>query len=75
MRTLALALTLAALAAPAMAATVTLRADTTDADGRITLGELFDGAGAASDVVIAARQGPTAVLDAGAVQAAALWCL
>ncbi|CAN7214196.1 flagellar basal body P-ring formation chaperone FlgA [Caulobacter sp. LjRoot300] len=68
------ALSLAALliASPALAGqTVSLRSDTTDADGRITLGELFDGAGAASDVVVANRVGPSAVLDAGAVQIAA----
>jgi flagella basal body P-ring formation protein FlgA len=68
------ALSLAALliATPALAGqAVSLRSDTTDADGRITLGELFDGAGAASDVVVAARVGPSAVLDAGAVQIAA----
>jgi flagella basal body P-ring formation protein FlgA len=70
----ALALSIAALliATPALAGTsVSLRSDTTDADGRITLGELFDGAGAASDVVVASRMGPSAVLDAGAVQIAA----
>jgi flagella basal body P-ring formation protein FlgA len=68
------ALSLAALliATPALAGQgVSLRSDTTDADGRITLGELFDGAGAASDVVVATRVGPSAVLDAGAVQIAA----
>jgi flagella basal body P-ring formation protein FlgA len=68
------ALSLAALliASPALAGqAVSLRPDTTDADGRITLGELFDGAGAASDVVVASRVGPSAVLDAGAVQIAA----
>jgi flagella basal body P-ring formation protein FlgA len=70
----ALIVSLAALlvATPALAGTtVSLRSDTTDADGRITLGELFDGAGAASDVVVASRMGPSAVLDAGAVQIAA----
>jgi flagella basal body P-ring formation protein FlgA len=68
------ALSLAALliATPALAGQgVSLRSDTTDADGRITLGELFDGAGAASEVVVATRVGPSAVLDAGAVQIAA----
>lgn len=60
------------IASPALAGqAVSLRSDTTDADGRITLGELFDGAGAASDVVVATRVGPSAVLDAGAVQIAA----
>jgi len=70
----ALALSLAALlvATPALAGqAVSLRSDTTDGDGRITLGELFDGAGAASDVVIGLRVGPSAVLDAAQVQVAA----
>jgi len=62
---------LTAFAAPALAGVVTLRSDTTDADGRITLGELFDGAGAASGTVVGSRVGPSAVLDAGAVQAMA----
>ena len=62
----------AAFASSAIAGSaVTLRGDISDADGRITLGDLFDGAGAASNVVIATRQGPSAVLDAGAVQMAA----
>lgn len=70
----AFVLSLAALlaATPALAGqAVSLRSDTTDADGRVTLGELFEGAGAASDIVIAARVGPTAVLDAAQVQMAA----
>jgi len=67
----ALVLSLAALliATPALAGqAVSLRSDTTDADGRVTLGELFDGAGAAADLVIAARVGPSVVLDAAQVQ-------
>nr|WP_295105525.1 flagellar basal body P-ring formation chaperone FlgA [uncultured Caulobacter sp.] len=66
-----LAITL--LGAPAFAgAPVALRMDTTDADGRITLGDLFDGvSGPAANLVIAARMGPTAVLDAGQVQVSA----
>ena len=70
----ALALSIAALliATPALAGQpVTLRSDTTDSDGKVTFGELFDGAGAASDQVVAARVGPTLVLDAGQVQLAA----
>ncbi len=61
------------LSAPAHAGTaVTLRNDTTDADGRITLGDLFDGVtGPAANLVVAARMGPTAVLDAGQVQVSA----
>jgi len=66
-------LAISALSAPAHAgAPVTLRMDTTDADGRITLGDLFDGvSGAAANIVVAARLGPTAVLDAGQVQVSA----
>jgi flagellar basal body P-ring formation protein FlgA len=61
------------LSAPAFAgAPVSLRMDTTDADGRITLGDLFDGvSGPAANLVVAARMGPTAVLDAGQVQVSA----
>jgi flagella basal body P-ring formation protein FlgA len=64
---------ISALSAPAFAGTaVTLRMDTTDADGRITLGDLFDGVtGPAANMVVAARMGPTAVLDAGQVQISA----
>ncbi len=63
-------LVISVLSAPAFAGTaVTLRMDTTDADGRVTLGDLFDGVtGAAANVVVAPRMGPTAVLDAGQVQ-------
>ena len=62
----------AALAAsPALAGPVSLKADVADADGRVTLGDLFDGAGGAAEMLIATRTGPTVVLDAGAVQAMA----
>ena len=72
MKVFALSLAALLIATPALAGqSVSLRSDTTDADGRITLGELFDGAGAASDVVVATRMGPSAVLDAGAIQIAA----
>jgi len=67
---LAVGLCLAA-AAPALATEVSLRPDIADADGRITLGELFDGAGAAAGVVVASRPGPSVVLDAAAVQSLA----
>jgi len=61
-----------ALGGPALAGqTVSLKMDTTDADGRVTLGDLFDGAGSASDVLVATRIGATTVLDAGQVQSAA----
>jgi flagellar basal body P-ring formation protein FlgA len=52
-------------------APVTLRDNPVDDDGQVTLGELFEGAGAASDIIIARRAGPTVVLDAGMVQARA----
>ena len=55
-------------AAPAFAGTVSLKADVSDADGQVTLGDLFDGAGPAAGVVVASRTGPTVVLDAQAVQ-------
>jgi flagella basal body P-ring formation protein FlgA len=55
--------------APALANPVTLNANLTDATGQITLGELFDDAGPARDVVVAERTGPNIVLDAAAVQA------
>jgi flagella basal body P-ring formation protein FlgA len=58
-----------ALAAPAFAGTpVTLNAHLVDTSGHVTLGELFDDAGPARDVVVAERRGPSVVLDAGAVQ-------
>ncbi|MET0294475.1 MAG: flagellar basal body P-ring formation chaperone FlgA, partial [Phenylobacterium sp.] len=50
---------------------VVLKAETVDADGIVTLGELFDGAGEASSAPIATRAGPSVILDALAVQAAA----
>jgi flagella basal body P-ring formation protein FlgA len=57
---------------PALAGqAVSLKYDTTDADGRVTLGDLFDGAGSASDLLVATRMGPTVVLDAAQVQSAA----
>ncbi|WP_421738575.1 flagellar basal body P-ring formation chaperone FlgA [Caulobacter sp.] len=61
-----------ALAGPALAGqAVSLKYDTTDNDGRVTLSDLFDDAGAASDVLVAMRTGPTVVLDAGQIQSAA----
>ncbi len=72
MKTLLLACAFAALALPALAATpVSLRADVSDADGRVTLGDLFDNAGAAANTGVAVRNGPNVVLDAGQVQIAA----
>ncbi|MCH4267833.1 MAG: flagellar basal body P-ring formation chaperone FlgA [Brevundimonas sp.] len=70
-RALILAAAVAALAAPAWAGPVNLLPDPVDDDGRITLGELFDEAGAASGVVVGRRVGATAVLEASQVQIAA----
>ncbi|WP_309642773.1 flagellar basal body P-ring formation chaperone FlgA [Phenylobacterium sp.] len=57
------------IAAPAFAATsVTLRAEVLDDDGMVTLSDLFEGAGAAGKVQVAAKPGASTVLDAGAVQ-------
>jgi flagella basal body P-ring formation protein FlgA len=60
------------LAGPAFAGqAVTLRADTVAAGGVVTLGDLFEGAGAASRVPVAAKRGAMVVLNARAVQLAA----
>ena len=72
MRSLILAAIAALMAAGAAAAgPVTLKANPVDSDGRVTLGDLFDGAGAASDVVIGARAGPSIVFEAGQLQSLA----
>src|ERR1700679_1882877 len=66
---LLLALAGALFASPAVAGTpVTLNAHLVDGTGHVTLGELFDDAGPARDVVVAERTGPSVVLDASAVQ-------
>ena len=72
MRSVALAAALILVATPALAGQpVTLKANTVDTDGMVTLSDLFDNAGAAGNVAIAARPGQIAVLDAGAVQVVA----
>ena len=72
MKRLILAVLAYSLAGPAMAAApVTLRAAPVDSDGKITLGDLFDGAGAAAQTPVATRSGGAAVLNAQAVQGAA----
>lgn len=61
-----------ALATPALAATpVTLKPDATDADGVVTLGDIFNGAGAAGATPIASRTGASVMLSAAAVRGAA----
>jgi flagella basal body P-ring formation protein FlgA len=70
-RACAALLALAALAAssPALATTVDLRADAATQDGKVTLGDLFDGAGPAAGVVVAkGRPDGNVVLDADRVQ-------
>jgi flagella basal body P-ring formation protein FlgA len=68
----ALALVPATVAGPALAgAAVSLKADTASSDAVVTLGDLFDGAGAAGRIAVATRTGQTVVLDAATVQAAA----
>ena len=59
------------VAGAAVAGPVTLKTNPVDSDGRVTLGDLFDGAGAASDVVIGARAGPSIVFEAGQLQSLA----
>ncbi|MFI4964490.1 MAG: flagellar basal body P-ring formation chaperone FlgA [Caulobacterales bacterium] len=67
-----LALAPLAVAGPALAGqAVTLKADIGDSDGVVTLGDLFEGAGAAARTPVATRSGATVVLDAPAVQLAA----
>jgi flagella basal body P-ring formation protein FlgA len=69
---LGLLLALVLAAAPAFAGErVALRDNLSVAGAEVRLGDLFDGAGAASDVVVARASGPTLVLDAGRVQAIA----
>ncbi|MFC5342767.1 flagellar basal body P-ring formation chaperone FlgA [Brevundimonas staleyi] len=70
-RLLTLVAALALVASPALADPVTLKANPVDDDGRVTLGDIFDGAGAASGVVVANRAGPSVVFEAGQLQAMA----
>ena len=70
-RTLMLAAAASAFAGAALAGPVVLRANPVDDDGRVTLDDLFEGAGSAADVVVAQRVGPSVVLEAGLLQAQA----
>jgi len=75
------ALSILMLIAPAMASIpanaqtapnpLVLKANVTDGDGRITLGDVFDNAGPAAGVLLGYRQGATAVLDAAMIQSIA----
>lgn len=58
-------------ATPALSGPVTLKAQPVDSDGRVTFGDLFDGAGAAAEVQVATRAGPSVVMEAGQLQALA----
>lgn len=72
MRALIAAIALIAVASPALAGVpVTLKAVPSDMDGMVTLGDIFDGAGAAGSTPVAARTGTMLSLDAAAVQMAA----
>lgn len=68
---LSLAAAAALLAGPALADPAILRANPQDADGRVTLGDIFENAGAAAEVLVAERLGPAVVLQAAEVQARA----
>ena len=59
------------IAGAAVAGPVTLKANPVDSDGRVTLGDLFDGAGAASNVLVGTRAGPSVVFEAGHLQSLA----
>ncbi|GAA0627131.1 hypothetical protein GCM10009422_25040 [Brevundimonas kwangchunensis] len=56
------------VASPAFAGPVTLKANPVDHDGQVTLGDIFDGAGAATNVVVGQRGGPSLVFEAGQLQ-------
>lgn len=71
MRTLTLIAALALMATAALADPVTLKTNPVDDDGRVTLGDVFDGAGAAANFVLASRAGPSVVFEAGQLQAIA----
>jgi flagellar basal body P-ring formation protein FlgA len=71
-KTLLLAAALVSLAGPAIAGRpVMLKADTANASGIVTLGDLFDDAGSAAATPVASRTGVSVALDAALVQAAA----
>lgn len=55
----------------AVAGPVTLKANPVNADGRVTLGDIFDGAGSAANVMVAQRSGPSVVMEASQLQAIA----
>ena len=70
-RSLLLAAAVSAVSSATFASPVVLRANPVDDDGRVTLGDLFEGAGAAANIAVAERVGPSVVLEAGQLQALA----
>ena len=56
------------LAGPAFAGPVTLKANPVDDDGQVTLGDIFEGAGSAGNVVVGRRAGPSIVFEASQLQ-------
>jgi flagella basal body P-ring formation protein FlgA len=60
-----------AASAAVAAQPVTLKASPTDADGRITLSDLFDGASSNAVVAVGPKPGASVVLDAARIQVAA----
>lgn len=56
------------IASPAFAGPVTLKSNPVDHDGQVTLGDIFDGAGGAANVVVGQRGGPSLVFEAGQLQ-------
>lgn len=71
MKTLSLIAALVLLASPVLAETVTLKINPVDDDGRVTLGDVFDGAGPAANFILASRTGPSVVFEAAQLQAIA----
>ena len=69
MRTLILGAIMAlAVAGSALAGPVTLKSNPVDTDGQVTFGDVFDGAGSASGVVVGRRVGPSIVFEAAQLQ-------
>ncbi|HWW12341.1 MAG TPA: flagella basal body P-ring formation protein FlgA, partial [Brevundimonas sp.] len=57
-----------ALVGSALAGPVTLKANPVDEDGQVTLGDIFEGAGGAANVVVGRRAGPSIVFEAAQLQ-------
>lgn len=70
MRAAAFLITILATGHALAATPVTLKSSMVDTDGTVTLGEIFEGAGAAGRIPVASRTGATVMLSAAAVQSA-----